>query len=272
MDRALIDGVTLEYEDSGRGEPVVFIHGAFIAEAFRPLLSQRGLADRHRLISYHRRGYVGSSRSDEPLSLAGQAGDCRKLLSHLGVRRAHVVGHSLGAAIGLQLALDAPRLVHTLSLLEAAVMVGDSAQVYRQGLARDMQRYREAGARVAVDEFLRMRWPAYRENLERMPPGAFEQAVADAGTCFEAELPGVIDSRFGEAEARRITQPVLVVLGEKSIALHPRFAETYRLLLDWMPNAEDIVLPDAAHFLQIENPAAMAEALTAFYARHPLVD
>ena len=44
MDRALIDGVTLEYEDSGRGEPVVFIHGAFIAEAFRPLLSQRGLA------------------------------------------------------------------------------------------------------------------------------------------------------------------------------------------------------------------------------------
>ena len=59
------------------------------------------------------------------------------------------------------------------------------------------------------------------------------------------------------------------MLGEKSIALHPRFAETYRLLLDWMPNAEGIVLPDAAHFLQIENPAAMAEALTAFYARHP---
>ena len=83
-------------------------------------------------------------------------------------------GTPWGAAIGLQLALDAPRLVHTLSLLEAAVMVGDSAQVYRQGLARDMQRYREAGVRVAVDEFLRMRWPAYRENLERMPPGAFE--------------------------------------------------------------------------------------------------
>ena len=56
VDRAVIDGVTLEYEESGAGEPVVCIHGAFIADAFRPLLSERGLTDSCRLISYHRRG------------------------------------------------------------------------------------------------------------------------------------------------------------------------------------------------------------------------
>ena len=272
VERAVIDGLALEYEDSGAGEPVVCIHGGLIADAFRPLLSEGGLGDQYRLISYHRRGYVGSSGTGEPGSFAEQAGDCFRLLSHLGVRRAHVVGHSFGGAIGLQLALDAPQLVHTLSLLEAGLMVGGSGELHRQALVRSMQRFREAGAQVAVDEFLQMRWPTYRESLEGVLPGAFEQAVTDAGTCFEVDLPAGLDWRFGKEEARRITQPVLVVLGEKSIALHPRFAETYRLLLSWLADAEGLVLPDGTHFLQVEYPRAVAEALTDFYARHPLGD
>jgi pimeloyl-ACP methyl ester carboxylesterase len=270
VERAVIDGVTLAYEDSGAGAPVVSIHGAFIADAFRPLLSEGRLADRYRLISYHRRGYGGSTGTGGPTSLAEQARDCRELLSHLGVRRAHVVGHSLGGAIALQLALDAPQLVHTLSLLEPGLLVGESADLYREGLLHGLRRYQEAGARVAVDEFLQMRWPAYRERLDRMLPGAFEQAVADAATFFEADLPGALDSRFGEAEARRITQPVLVVLGEQSVALHPRFAETYELLLRWLPGAEGLVLADATHFLQMERPQELAEALDGFHTRHPL--
>lgn len=270
MARAVVDGVVLEYEDRGAGEPVVCIHGAFIAEAFRPLLGERGLADCYRLISYHRRGYVGSSRAGGPTSLSEQARDCRRLLSDLGVRRTHVVGHSFGGAIALQLALDAPHLVHTLSLLEPALIVGESAQLYRQGLVSSLQRFREAGAQVAIHESLQMRWPEYQENLGHVLPGAFDQAVADAATSFEADLSAVLDSQFGKAEARAITQPVLVVLGERSALLHPRFAETHRLLLNWLPNAEGFVLADAAHFLPIENPRGMADALANFYARHPL--
>ena len=272
MDRAEIDGITLEYEDSGVGQPVVCIHGAFIADAFRPLLSVSSLADRYRLISYHRRGYVHSSAVGKTVSLAEEASDCRNLLLHLGVRRAHVVGHSFGGAIALQLAFDAPQLVHTLSLLEAALMVGESAPLFRQALADSLHRYREAGSRVAVDEALQKRWPGYQEHLEGVLPGAFEQAVADAATSFAVDVPVAIDSRFGDAEARQITQPVLVVLGEKSVALHPRFGETYRLLLGWLPNAEGVILPDATHFLQMENPHGTAQALTDFYTRHTLSD
>ena len=114
-----------------------------------------------------------------------------------------------------------------------------------------------------------MRWPEYQENLERVLPGSFEQAVADAATWFESDLPAVLDSSFGKVEAREIAQPVLVVLGERSALLHPRFTETYRLLLDWLPNAEGFVLADAAHFLSVEDPRRMAEALAGFFARHP---
>ena len=61
MTHTVIDGVVLEYEDCGAGEPMVCIHGAFVADTCRLLLSERRLAGRYRLISYHRRGYRGSS-------------------------------------------------------------------------------------------------------------------------------------------------------------------------------------------------------------------
>jgi pimeloyl-ACP methyl ester carboxylesterase len=267
-----VDGITLEFEDVGSGEPVVCIHGAFIADAFRSLLSQGSLAVRYRLITYHRRGYAGSSRATAPTTVREQAGDLRSLLSQLGVRRAHVIGHSFGALVALQLALETPKLVQTLALLEAGLMIGESAQSYRQALIDAAQRYRQVGAEVAVDEFLQMRWPGYQDKLEGVLPGAFKQAVADAPAFFDSDLAGGLEWQFGEAEARRVTQPALVVLGERSAALHPRFAETHRLLLDWMPHAEGFLLPEAAHLLQLEQPAALARALAEFFGRHPLAE
>jgi pimeloyl-ACP methyl ester carboxylesterase len=270
LERVRTDGAELKYEVSGRGEPAVFIHGAFIADTFRPLLAEPSLASRYRLILYHRRGYADSSRVSEPVSVARQAADCRALLRHLGVERAHVVGHSYGGDVALQLALDSPGVVHSLALLEPGLMVGTSAQGYRESLARGAERYREAGAAVVVDEFLQARWPGYRATLDRVLPGTFAQAVTDAGTWFEHELPGQLDWRFGEAEARRSRQPSLSVLGGESDALWSRFGETHRLLLAWLPRAERFVLPGTTHLMLIQDPRGMAEALAAFWARHRL--
>jgi len=270
LERARINGVELEYQVSGTGEPAVFIHGAFIADAFRPLIAEPSLAGQYQLILYHRRGYAGSSRASGPVSIAQQAADCCALLEHLEVKRAHVVGHSYGGSVALQFALDTPAVVHSLALLEPGLMVGASAQGYRESLSRNVERYREAGAEVSVDEFLRARLPGYRAVLDRELPGAFDQAVADAGTTFECELAGQPDWSFGEAEAQRIGHPTLSVLGGESEALWPRFGEAHRLLLAWLPNAEGFVVPGARHFLQLEYPRVVAEALAAFWARHSL--
>ena len=268
VDRVTVDDSTLEYEVSGTGEPVVFIHGALIADTFRPLLAEPGLEDRYRLVLYHRRGYAGSSRAPGPVSVVREAADCRALLRHLGVEWAHIVGHSYGGAVALQLALDAPSVARSLVLLEPALMVGASGQGYRESLARGIERYREVGAEVVVDEFLRARWPGYRAALDGALPGAFAQAVANARTSFECELPGLLGWRFAEAEARRIGQPTLTVLGGESELLWSRFGEVHRLLLEWLPRAEGYVLHGATHFPQLQNPRAMAEVLAAFWARH----
>ena len=60
---------------------------------------------------------------------------------------------------------------------------------------------------------------------------------------------------------------VLAVLGAKS---GPMFVEGHALVRQWIPQSEAFVLPGATHTLQMENPRGLAEALTGFFARHPL--
>ena len=88
MQRVQIDGVALEYETRGSGQPLVFIHGAFISDAFLPLLSEPGLTERYELITYRRRGYGGSTRTPGPISVEQQARDCRALLRALNISSA----------------------------------------------------------------------------------------------------------------------------------------------------------------------------------------
>ena len=153
-----------------------------------------------------------------------------------------------------------------------ALIIGASAQSYRESLARGPQRFCEVGAAAVLDESIRARWPGYQDTLEATLLSALAQAVADVPAVFEMDI-GHLDWRFGESDARLVHQPTLVVLGGQSAALHPRFEETYRLLLAWLPHAEGFVLPGATHFLQLEGPAhsqGLAEALAGFYGRHPI--
>ena len=269
MASAAIDGLTIEYESNGEGDLVVTIHGALIADAFRPLLSQSAL-NSYRLLAYHRRGYAGSTAIEGPVSVSQQADDCRALMRYLDIPRAHIIGHSFGGAVALQLALESPQFVHTLTLLEPALMIGDSAAGYRASLQEAMAHFHETDPSVVVDEMLRVRWPGYRVGLEAVVPGAFGAAVLAASAAFDAELPGLLAWSFDDEQASAIALPVLSVMGGESEALSPRFAEAHRWIIETFPDAEGYVLPGAHHFLQMENPSDMANALAAFYSRHPL--
>ena len=270
MDLVSINGADIEYEGLGSGEPVLYLHGVLLGESFRPMLAEPGVASGYRAIVYHRRGYAGSTPGSAADSIAETAADGGALLRHLGIERAHIVGHSYGGVVALQLALDAPEVVHSLALLEAALLVGPDEQAYRNALARNIEQFSEADAESIVDEFIGARWPNYRSVLDRHQPGAFEQAVADAGTVFRGELPGLQRWPFGEAEARGITQPTLSILGGDSDAIGRRFGDAHRMLLASLPNAEGVVLPGTTHLPQMQDPQATAEALVAFWSRHPL--
>ena len=271
MQRARVDGAELEFEVTGAGEPVLLIHGASIAEAYAPLCAEPALNSRYRLVRYHRRGYAGSSPVRAPFSLAEQAGDCRALLEHLGIDRAHVVGHSSGGAIALQLALDAPQVVHSLILLEPGLLDVPSGALLAQVFEPMLEQYGAGNKEGAADTFLRWAIGAeYRAWLDRLIPGAFQQVVADADTFFRVELPSVQEWRFTREDAQRITQPVLGVLGDKSASIWPGWNEVQERLREWLPQTEPFVLAGANHALQERDPRGVADAMAPFLARHPM--
>lgn len=272
--RAAVDSVELEYQTRGTGEPVVLVHAGIFADWFKPLLEQPALTSRYRLVSYHRVGYAGSGRVAGPVSIARQAAQLRALMLHLRIERAHLVGHSSGGNIALQLALDAPDMVQTLVLMEPALPVGGGPErmlATRAAMAPAFEAFRAGDKARAIDFFMqRVSGPAYRAPLDRVLPAAFNQAVADADTFFGQELPAILQWSFAREDASRIAHPALAVLGEKSPEVTPLWSERHQTLLAWLPRCEGFVLPGTTHLLHVQDPRGMAEAIAAFFARHPI--
>jgi pimeloyl-ACP methyl ester carboxylesterase len=268
MNRAELGGIALEYEEQGSGEPIVFIHGALMGDTYRPLLAQPALKG-HRFIGYHRRGYDGSSPPGGALSVSGHAADCLALLQKLNAVPAHVVGHSSGAVIGIQLALDAPEAVRSLTLLEPALLGVPSSEAFVEKLGASVPIYEAGDKAGAVDAFLReVCGKDYRRAVDKQIPGAIEQATADAEAFFTGEFPAIAEWQFTEEDANRITPRVLSVMGANTDAAVglPTYSEIHARVLEWFPNAKPFVLPRAAHLLQVENPHDMAQGLADFLA------
>ena len=271
METANLTGVTLEYEVRGSGEPVLLIGGAHIAAGYLPLFSQPGLADRYRLIRYHKRGLAGSTHTPPPVSIADHAADASRLLKHLGVDRAHVVGHSSGGAIALQLALDRPETVHSLVLLEPAMLWVPGAEAFMGKAGPSVDAYQKGDHEAAVAIFLSAvggaDWNTCRAMIERHVPGGVAQAIKDADTFFNIELPAVAAWRITSDQAATIAQPTLCVVGGRT---EPMFRDAANLLLQWLPHVEEFMVPQLGHLLHMEDPEPVARGMTDFFVRHRL--
>jgi pimeloyl-ACP methyl ester carboxylesterase len=270
MDRARLDGIELEYQVAGSGEAVLLIPPGPLADGFLPFLSEEALADRYRLIQYHRRGQVGSSQATPPLSYAEQAADAAGLLSHLGVGRAHVVGHSTGANVALQLALDRPEAVQTLALLEPWLTTAPSAPAFFERTTPSMEAYQSGQKEAAMAGLLSLASGLDAETagavIDDYVPGSVAQAIKDADTFCGVDLPALSAWEFGSEDAAAVSQPVLSVLGADSERL---FVDGAALLRSWLPKVEDLTVEGVGHLLQIQRREPVARGLAEFFGRHP---
>ena len=271
MQRVNVNSADIEYEVQGSGEPVVLIHGSILADAFYSLRAEPCIANNFRVIAYHRRGFAGSSRASAPFTIGQQAADGCALLRHLGIPRAHIAGHSYGAAIALQWALDAPEEVQSLALLEAPLVnTIPSGPSFWEGVASVRRDMYERGDKVgATDAFLTAAvGPDYRQFITKfLPVGAFDMAVADLDTFFQIEMPALQRWRFTAKEATRLRNPVLAVVGTETASI---FRESHELIKQWLPQAEELAIPQVTHGLEYMNPRAVADGLALFFASHKL--
>ena len=257
-----VNGVELALSVRGYGEPILFVQTALTADELLPIAMQPALADAFRTIVYHRRGYGGSTAVADLGSIVRDADDAAAVLDGLGIKEAHVVGLSFSGAIALQLASTAPHRVRTLTLIEPPPVHVPSAAAFRAANTSLLEIRRAAGARAALDQFMSLVvGPDWRTDMERAVPGSVAQMDSDAATFFDADLPALLEWQFTSADAARIDAPVLYVGGTDS---GPWFAEVRKLILTWLPWAEEAMIAGADHSLAISHAAQIAQALAGF--------
>jgi pimeloyl-ACP methyl ester carboxylesterase len=270
MKIAKVNGVELEHEVVGTGEPVLLI-SPVIADGFLPLLSEPALADHYQLIRYHKRGWVGSTHTPPPVSVEDHAADAAALLDHLGVARAHLAGHSSGAAVAAQLALDHPGTVHTLTLLELSLLSVPNGQRFFEQVGPAFEAYASGDHEGALALFMSVAsglpWAAARAVLEQRVPGSVGQAIKDADTFFGIELPGLTEWGFGADQAATVDQPVLSVTGSRT---HPLWVDVAAFVRSSFPHVEDCTIDGVGHLLHIQRPRPVAQSIAAFLAGHPM--
>lgn len=267
-DNPSVGGVELEYWVKGAGEPVVFLHGGLLTDLFGPLADELSRAGSYRLVSYHRPGYGTSTLPSQPITIAAQAECCLSLMRHVGLAKAHLVGHSIGACIALQAALQEPEAVASVALLEPPVMTATSDPSSALTVLRaSAALWRQSDVAGAMDAFMRgIVDPDYDRVLDGTLGSWREDALKGTDVFFQTDQPAVQGWRFEQAEAARILQPAILFLGGNSTRVSAIREPVHRTLLSWLPNAEGHTLEGATHLLPLQEPARISALLTAFYA------
>lgn len=259
MPAAPLDWGDLHYQEAGAGPPLLLVSGLNgLAQPWQAVVP--ALARRFRVITHDHRGLGGSSRWDGAFSVDQIARDVLGLMDHLGLERAHVVGHSLGGAVAQALAADHPARVDRLVLY--ASWAGPDAY-----FARVMTMRRQMLLGLGVEEFLRTgpigiyppRWIVQHDaTLAAGLPAAIaafpgtETMVARMEACLRHDRRNSLG---------RIAAPTLVlgVADDMSTPL-----ECSEELAGAIPGAALRVLPYGGHNAHVVVPGEVAEALLEF--------
>lgn len=257
----LCDGERLHYAVRGDGPPLLLVSGLNgVASFWAPHVE--ALAARFTVVRHDHRGTGRSSHSRIDYSVEQMADDVIQLMDHLGIERAHLVGHSTGGAIGQTLALDRPERIDRL-VLSATWSAADA--YFRRLFEVRAETLRASGPAAYVQaNALFMRPPAWtRDNAAAL---AAEEAVATA----EFPPPEVMLSRIAailrfdrRAELDRIAAPTLVVAARDDIVTPLYYSEE---LAARIPGAELVVLEDGGHFYPVVRDAEFRQAVLDFLA------
>jgi pimeloyl-ACP methyl ester carboxylesterase len=254
-----LDGIAVEYELVGNGEPVVLPHARPFVTWYEPLAALLG---DHAVLRYRR-----AAPDDPAFGIADDAALCARLLDRLGMVRPHVVGHSYGALVALELARQGSVELRSLALLEPTSIGLVPPDEAADRAAPLLGAAETDGPEVAMDLFLRaVCGPDGPDVLDRLLPGARVDAAAHADRFFGVELPGAVRWSFAAADAAGIGVPVLHASGADSAA---RFAAGAELVQEWFPDAQHHVLPGTGHFMMVQVPEAAAELLERFWRSAP---
>ena len=257
------NGIDTNYELHGKeGAPwLVLSHSlACSVRMWDPQIE--ALKGSYRILAYDTRGHGASEAPKGAYTLEMLADDLKALLDALGVKNPHYCGLSMGGMIGQTFALRYPGVFRTLLLADTSSRIPPEAWPQWQqriGIAEDK------GMVPLVQPTLE-RW--FTEPFRKSHPEPVEEIgnlIASTPVAGYVGCCHAIPKIDLTARLKEIKTPILVICGDKDPGTPPAMSEAIR---DNAPGSKLVMIPDAAHLSNLEQPAAFTKAMQDFIAAH----
>ena len=244
-------GVEIAFTDEGERFPTLLIHGFGSTHRVNWVSTswvRDLLAAGRRVIAFDNRGHGESGKPHDPsaYSSATMAEDARKLLDHLAVEKADVIGYSMGARITAELALRHPDRVRT------AALGGLGDAMVRRAMFEPKEPLIAALKAPSLEEITDPRSRTYR---------LFADQTKSDREALVACIEGLSRERLTPADVQRISVPVLIAVGSQD-----KGAGDAEALAGLIPGAEAFVIPGRDHMKAVGDRAHKV-AVLAFLKR-----
>lgn len=247
------------YTEAGSGPTMIFVHGIGARRSlWQPLVGR--LRTNYRCVSYDLRGHGDSPLPDGMFTLDDLVDDLDALMTKLGIKDAHLVGHSLGGMIGPRYALRHPHKVRSVSLLSTAAFRTDDDATRVRGVVEKM---RIEGVEANLD-VLASRW--FTDEFKARHPekvAARKQQVTDTDANVFLNVFDIYAQTEMSAWLHKVPAPSLVLTGEFDGGCPPRLNEQIARALS---NSQYVVMPKLKHAILIEAPDVVGAMIAEFVA------
>jgi pimeloyl-ACP methyl ester carboxylesterase len=258
------DGVKLHVEETGVGDPVVFVHEyAGDARSWEPQV--RHLSRAYRCITFNARGYPPSDvpKDDARYSQDIARDDVKAVMDGLKIERAHIVGHSMGAYTTLHMGLRYPERCRSLTVAGCGWGSDPAQRAQSFEMARGIaEMFRKEGIAAAAAKYADF---AMRQQYKNKDPRGWAEftrwmsehsAEGHALTMLNLQIkrPTLYELKTPLKDLR---VPTLVIVGDEDEAC----IDGSVLLKRTIPACGLLVLPRAGHTINSEEPAAFNQAL-----------
>jgi len=247
----------VNYEQIGAGQDVLLIAGlAGDMQAWRPQVED--LAGRYRLTLFDNPGAGSSGVRNGSYGIDDLGDDTTHIMDRLGIASAHIVGRSMGGAIGLSMAIRHPDRVRSVTALSAFAKLSPYGQRILSNWARVVasQGWSEAAAHMPLFLFTPSEFESSPEDVARL-----EASLCNVRPESYARSNLACREYDARPELSRISCPVLAVVGEKDLLCPVECSEA---LAQGIPGSRLVVLPDAGHLLPVRNSGEVNRLIVDF--------
>ena len=267
------DGVGLVAEVTGEGPGLLLVHGlGGWKEDFADHVAT--LAHDHTVVTFDHRGHGASDKPTDPAaySFARLVDDTLAVADATGLEHFRLLGHSMGGMVARRIVLEEPSRVDALVMMDTSAGPVPGFDPALMDIACDVALNQgKAALKELLDFGGALDTPAYRQVLADRPGWKEHEAQKWAGV--SEIMWGTLAHELAHqgddlpALAANLRAPLLVLVGEQDTP----FLLASHLIVDAIPQAHLVVIPDAGHSPQTENPAAWIAALTGFLSSLPAI-